>query len=46
MVAETGSEFEEEEKVTIIIDSGADAPIFPATWKESGVRLLTILFNS
>ena len=40
MVAEAGSEFEEEEKVTIIIDSGADAPIFPATWKKSGVKVL------
>ena len=39
-VAEVGSEFEEGEKVTIIIDSGADAPIFPATWKTSGVRVL------
>ena len=40
MVAEAESEFEEEDKVAIIIDSGADAPIFPATWKKSGVRVL------
>ena len=29
-----------EEKTAIIIDSGADAPIFPATWKEFGKQVV------
>ena len=40
MVAEVDSDFENEEKTAIIIDSGADAPIFPATWKRSGKQVV------
>lgn len=40
MVAEIDSDFENEEKTAIIIDSGADAPIFPATWKRSGKQVV------
>ena len=40
MVAEVESDMECEEKTAIIIDSGADAPIFPATWKRSGKHVV------
>ena len=32
------AEEEHEEPVTIILDSGADAPAFPATWASAGVK--------
>ena len=38
-IAEQDEEDEKCEPVAIIIDSGADAPIFPSTWRRSGRRV-------